>query len=126
MEADHGLSAKILQVLTIEFMNTETRGLFWSNLYRTSGSSNVMGIMDGRAVAIQVRSQRGRKNLVQSQLTFSENFRQAGGQYYVISSMEDLQELAAIHSWHREKESLDGLQILGHSPHATSRNRKMP
>jgi hypothetical protein len=103
------ISEKFLQNAIIDWLNTSTAGMFWQNdsvairgrkrcnRYRPNGVSDILGVISGQFIAIEVKSPTGK--LLQSQIEFSQRFRRAGGEYYVIRSLEDLTELAKISGW---------------------------
>lgn len=103
------VSEKFLQNTIIDWLNANTSGMFWQNdsvairgrkrcnRYRPNGVSDILGVISGQSVAIEVKSPTGK--LLQSQIEFSQRFRRAGGEYYVIRSLEDLTELAKISGW---------------------------
>ena len=103
------ISEKFLQNSIIDWLNGNTSGMFWQNdsvgikgrkrcnKYRPNGVADILGVLSGQAIAIEVKTPKGK--LLASQIQFSENFRHAGGEYYVIRSMEDLTELAKISGW---------------------------
>jgi len=107
--AQEFVSEKFLQNTIIDWLNTNTAGMFWQNdsvgikgrkrcnRYRPNGVSDILGCITGQSIAIEVKSPTGK--LLESQLQFSQRFRRAGGEYYVIRSLEDLTELAKISGW---------------------------
>ncbi len=112
------ISEKFLQNRIIEFLNGETDGLFWQNdsigvrgrkrenRYRPNGVPDILGVLDGVAIGIEVKSPKGKMLL--SQLTFSERYRTAGGLYFVIRSMDDLTEICKINGWLSERQNKAG------------------
>jgi hypothetical protein len=103
------VSEKFLQNNILDWLNASTSGMFWQNdsvgikgrkrcnKYRPNGVSDILGVISGQFIAIEVKSPTGK--LLQSQIEFSQRFRRAGGEYYVIRSLEDLTELAKISGW---------------------------
>ena len=103
------VSEKFLQNQIIEFLNSSTEGTFWQNdsipvpgrkrhnRYRPNGVPDILGLIDGHAIGIEVKSPNGK--LLKSQIEFSQRFMRAGGSYYVIRSMEDLSEVLKINAW---------------------------
>jgi hypothetical protein len=103
------ISEKYLQNSIIDWLNANTSGMFWQNdsvgirgrkrcnRFRPNGVSDILGVISGQAVAIEVKSPKGK--LLASQLQFSERFRRSGGEYYVIRSLEDMTELAKVAGW---------------------------
>lgn len=103
------VTEKYLQNNIIDFLNTNTGGMFWQNdavgirgrkrqnRFRPNGQADVLGVLDGHAIAIEVKTAKGK--LSAGQIEFGEKFRRSGGSYYVIRSLEDLSELAKINGW---------------------------
>lgn len=107
--AQEFVSEKYLQNNCIDWLNENTRGMFWQNdsvgikgrkrcnRFRPNGVSDILGVIDGQAIAIEVKAPKGK--VLPSQIAFAERFRHAGGLYYVIRSLDDLTELAKITGW---------------------------
>jgi len=103
------VSEKFLQNQLIDHLNRETDGLFWQNdsigikgrkrqnQYRPNGVPDILGILDGQAIGIEVKAPKGK--MLQSQLDFSSRMKQAGGLYFVVRSMQDLTEIMKIQGW---------------------------
>lgn len=103
------VSEKFLQNQIIVYLNENTDGMFWQNdsigirgrkrqnRYRPNGVADVLGCIDGQAIAIEVKAPKGK--ILQSQIQFAERFRRAGGLYYVVYSFEDLSELVKTNGW---------------------------
>lgn len=103
------VSEKYLQNNAIDWLNENTRGMFWQNdsvgikgrkrcnRFRPNGVSDILGVIDGQAIAIEVKAPKGR--VLPSQIAFAERYRRAGGLYYIIRSLDDLTELAKIAGW---------------------------
>lgn len=102
-------SEKHLQNRIIEFLNVATKGLFWQNdaigvrgrkrenRYRPNGVPDVLGVIDGQFVGIEVKTKNGK--LLPSQIEFSARFIEAGGLYYVTRSLTDLVEICKVSRW---------------------------
>jgi len=109
MDVKEFISEKYLQNQIIEYLNVNTDGMFWQNdsigirgrkrenRYRPNGIADILGVIDGHAVAIEVKTPKGK--ILQSQIAFSEKFRRSGGSYYVVRSFEDISELVKINGW---------------------------
>lgn len=103
------VSEKFLQNQILDYLNANTDGMFWQNdsvgikgrkrenRYRPNGVADILGVIEGHSVAIEVKSPKGK--ILQSQLAFSEKFRRSGGSYYVVRSFEDISELVKINGW---------------------------
>lgn len=103
------ISEKSLQNEIINFLNEHTSGMFWQNdsiglkgrkrqnRYRPNGVADILGVIDGQSIAIEVKSPKGK--VLKSQIEFSQRFRRSGGLYYVVRSMEDISELGKINGW---------------------------
>lgn len=103
------MSEKHLQNRIIEFMNEATKGLFWQNdsigirgrkrenKYRPNGVPDILGVVNGIFVGIEVKSKTGR--MLPSQIEFSLRFKKAGGLYFVIKSMEEMIETSKALQW---------------------------
>src|SRR6478609_864506 len=103
------VSEKYLQNQIIEYLNANTGGMFWQNdsigikgrkrqnRYRPNGVADILGVIDGHSIAIEVKAPKGK--ILQSQMTFAEKFRRSGGSYYVVRSFEDISELVKINGW---------------------------
>lgn len=105
------VSEKQLQNRIIEFLNQATKGTFWQNdsigirgrkrenKYRPNGVPDVLGVIAGQFVGIEVKSKTGK--LLPSQIEFSARFTAAGGYYFVIKSIDDLIETCKVYGWLR-------------------------
>lgn len=103
------VTEKFLQNQIIEWLNANTDGMFWQNdsigirgrkrqnRYRPNGIADVLGVLDGQSIAIEVKTPKGK--ILQSQIVFAEKFRRSGGLYYVVRSFEDLSELVKANGW---------------------------
>jgi hypothetical protein len=103
------VSEKFLQNQIIDYLNEATQGYFWQNdsfhvagrkrhnRFRPNGVPDILGLIDGMSIGIEVKSPKGK--ILQSQIEFSQRFRRSGGSYYVIRSMEDLTELCKVNGW---------------------------
>jgi len=103
------ISEKYLQNAIIDWLNESTEGYFWQNdsvgikgrkrenRFRPNGVADVLGVIDGHFVAIEVKAPKGKVS--KSQIEFSQRFSRSGGTYYVIRSIEDLTELAKVNGW---------------------------
>lgn len=103
------VNEKYLQNQIILFLNEQTDGMFWQNdsigirgrkrqnRYRPNGVADVLGCIDGQAIAIEVKAPKGK--ILPSQIQFAEKFRRAGGLYYVVYSFADLSELVKQNGW---------------------------
>lgn len=106
---DKWVSEKFLQNEIIDYLNQATEGYFWQNdsfalkgrkrhnRYRPNGVPDILGLIEGMSIGIEVKSPKGK--ILQSQIEFSQRFRRSGGSYYVIRSMEDLTELCKVNGW---------------------------
>jgi len=61
-------------------------------------SCTFAGIVKGQSVSILVVSDKRR--LTKTQINFSARVYQAGGEYYITRSLEDICEIAKIGGWH--------------------------
>jgi len=106
---DKWVSEKFLQNEIIDYLNEATSGYFWQNdsfpmkgrkrhnRFRPNGVPDILGLIDGMSIGIEVKSPKGK--ILQSQIEFSQRFRRSGGSYFVIRSMEDLTELCKVNGW---------------------------
>jgi hypothetical protein len=103
------ISEKYLQNNIIVWLNESTDGYFWQNdsvgikgrkrenKFRPNGVADILGVIDGQFVAIEVKAPKGKVS--KSQIEFSQRFSRSGGSYYVVRSIEDLTELAKVNGW---------------------------
>lgn len=108
-ESKEFISEKYLQNNAIDWLNENTSGYFWQNdsigikgrkrcnRFRPNGVSDILGVIDGQSIAIEVKAPKGK--VLASQITFAERYRRAGGLYYIIRSLDDLTELAKVSGW---------------------------
>lgn len=94
---------KKLQNVIIDLLNINGVGFFWQNdsfgikgrkrenRYRPNGVPDILGIVDGRFIAVEVKGPRGR--LSDSQIKFKNAFQANGGVYILARSISDVRPL---------------------------------
>lgn len=59
--------------------------------YSMSGLPDIIVIRDGWFIGLEVKTKKGRQS--KNQKEFQEKLEEAGGEYYVVRSIEDVQEI---------------------------------
>ena len=83
------------QTAILQYLNSLPHGLFWKDsagAYQSGGHPDISGVMNGRYFGFEVkRPLLGRVSPLQE--AFHEQIRQAGGQVYVVSYVDEVREI---------------------------------
>ena len=99
-------SEKMIQNEILDFLRTREIGYFWQNdsvgikgrkretSYRPNGVPDILGVVSGQFVGIEVKTPKGKISV--SQEVFRERFIKSGGIYILARSVFDVLEICKV------------------------------